>query len=120
MTLPRIVRFLETSDAPGSSCPHCGAEGRYILRFRVEDGRELGAMRGCVKLFPSSLIAHEDLRLRDKEIRLKKSYGPQAALNRADRAAMDAIEAFYAGAGSERTALSLTDSAKCANARKYR
>lgn len=55
-SLPRIVRFLEPVDAPGSQCPHCGAEGRYIERFVVEDGRTLGAMRGwrpCRRLRPS-------------------------------------------------------------------
>ena len=63
---PRIVRFFETKDSPGASCPHCGAEGRYILTFQVEDGRRMGAMRGCVKLFPVSRVATEELRLREK------------------------------------------------------
>ena len=40
-SFPRIVRFYETHDAPDSQCPHCGATGRYILTFQVEDGRRL-------------------------------------------------------------------------------
>lgn len=60
VALPRIVRFLGTDDhGPGgsTSCPHCGAIGRYVIRFQVEDGRHLGAMRGCIKLFPVTELA---------------------------------------------------------------
>lgn len=58
--LPKIVRFLGIDDhGPGgsASCPHCGATGRYVIRFQVEDGRQLGAMRGCIKLFPLTELA---------------------------------------------------------------
>jgi hypothetical protein len=119
-TYPRIVRFFETSDAPDSECPHCGASGRYILNFQVEDGRRLAAMRGCAKLFPTAPIAYEELRLADKLKRLRKSYGPQAHLNRNDTRAMEAIEAFYAGQCSEDQAMLEVKSAKAANSAKYR
>jgi hypothetical protein len=116
-SLPRIVRFLETSDSPGASCPHCGAEGRFVLRFVVEDGRTLGAMRGCVQLFPVSRIAREELRLREKLAGyLKKGWN---GLNRRDTEALAAI-AFYAGACDERSALSIVDGAKRANQARYR
>jgi len=43
------------SEGYGSNtCPHCGAEGRYIIRFLCEDGAERGAMKGCFQLFPGS------------------------------------------------------------------
>jgi len=118
--LPRIVRFLRTHDSPGSTCPHCGAEGRYTLTFQVEDGRTLGAMRGCVQLFPVSRVATEELRLREKLERLQKNYGPNAHLNRRDTEAMDAIEAFFAGNRDERSTLSIVDSAKRANQARFR
>ena len=56
-TYPRIVQIIGTNDAGedgNARCPHCGAEGRYTIWFKVEDGVTLGAMRGCIKLFPRS------------------------------------------------------------------
>lgn len=110
--LPRIVRFLATDDSSGASCPHCGATGRYILNFVVEDGRTLGAMRGCVKLFPVSKIAVEELRLRTKQAQRAK-IGWE--LNAADRGALDAIAEFYAGTVGEQYALNVIQYAKSKN-----
>lgn len=118
--LPRIVRFLGTDDAPGASCPHCGAEGRWILRFQLEDGRRAGAMRGCVKLFPVSRVAVEELRLRDKLAGYVKRFGSGASLNRRDAEAMGACEEFFAGTRDERSTLSVIDGAKRANSARYR
>lgn len=112
MNLPRIVRFLGVDDAPGASCPHCGAEGRYILRFQVEDGRSLGAMRGCAKLFPSSQVAHEHLRLTQKAERYAKLGWK---LNQSDQRAMDACEQFFAREVSESYTLGVIKSAKRQN-----
>jgi hypothetical protein len=117
--LPRIVRFLESEDSPGASCPHCGATGRWIHRFQVEDGRTLAAMSGCVKLFPVSRIATEEARLRTKLTKYLKSYGPNAKLNRRDAEALQAIEDFYAGMSNEQRTLSIIDSAKRANSARY-
>lgn len=115
--LPRIVRFVGKDDAPGARCPHCGAEGRYVFRFQVADGRFLGAMRGCVQLFPVAPIAREEERLRDKA----KRYEEQGwKLNRADSAALDAIEAFYQGVGTEGAAMNLVKSAKRQNQMRHR
>jgi len=115
---PRIVRFLETLDAgEGATCPHCGATGRYILRFMTEDGRELGAMRGCAKLFPVSRIAVEELRLRTKLADYEKQGW---SLNKRDSEALDAIDGFYAGMIGERAALAIVDRAKRANTMRYR
>ena len=52
--LPRVIEVLEVIDCgpgPSASCPHCGADGRYITRFRCDDGTTRGAMSGCFKLF---------------------------------------------------------------------
>ena len=115
--LPRIVRFLETDDAPGSSCPHCGATGRFIHRFVVEDGRTLGAMRGCVKLFPVSPVAREALRLDLKARRYKREGWPMSA---ADQRALDAISALESGTGNEASVLSVIKLAKASNSARYR
>lgn len=115
---PRIVRFLGTDDCPDSTCPHCGAAGRFILRFLVEDGRELAAMRGCASLFPVSRIATEELRMQQKLARYRKQ--GWAKLNRLDTEAMDAIAAFYAGTLDERQALERVDHAKRANQSRFR
>lgn len=116
-TLPRIVKFLSTEDCPGSQCPHCGADGRYILRFQVADGRILGAMRGCAKLFPCSPVAIEGLRLRDKATKYAKQGWK---LNRADSFALDQIELFEMGQGTEQAAMSAVKSAKAQNTNRYR
>lgn len=86
----------------------------------VEDGRTLGAMKGCVKLFPVSRIAMEELRLREKLEKYQKSYGAQARLNRHDEDALKAIEAFYDGTRNERSALFVVEAAKRANQARYR
>jgi len=112
-SFPRIVRFLETTDSPGSSCPHCGADGRFILTFVVDDGRTLGAMRGCAKLFPVSQVAVEELRLRTKQSEYRKR--GWTSLGRRDAEALAAIESFYAGARDERSALAIVRGAKAAN-----
>jgi hypothetical protein len=115
--LPRIVRFLGTDDAPDSSCPHCGATGRYIHRFMVDDGRTLAAMSGCVKLFPCSRIATEEARLRKKlEERTRRGW----KLGWSDRNALDACDRFYAGTLDERSALRTIDLAKRSNQARYR
>lgn len=95
--LPTIVRFFEPirSEPGQAECPHCGARGATIHRFQVEDGRQLGAMSGCVKLFPLSPIANEDLRLRTKVA----GYARQGRrLSSWDLEKRAAIDAFYEGA----------------------
>ncbi len=116
-TFPRIVRFLGTSDSPGDSCPHCGAEGRYVIHFQTESGARGGAMRGCIKLFPTSRIALEELRLTDKQAKYAKQGW---TLNRVDTRALEAIQAFYAGTMTESQALGAVDGAKMVNTARYR
>lgn len=53
-TLPSIVAFIETHDSGeygNATCPHCGAEGRYVHTFICDDGTRRGAMSGCINLF---------------------------------------------------------------------
>jgi hypothetical protein len=53
--LPTRIVTLFTDDSGeygNASCPHCGADGRYIHYFLCDDGRIHGAMSGCIKLFP--------------------------------------------------------------------
>jgi hypothetical protein len=116
-TFPKIIRFKGTDDCPGGSCPHCGATGRWIVRFVDETGQHRGAMRGCIKLFPVSAIALEELRLTDKAAKYAKQGW---TLNRADQGAVNAIEAFYAGALTEVQAMSVVRGAKARNVARFR
>jgi hypothetical protein len=93
-SLPRIVRFLGVDDhGPGgsASCPHCGATGRYVIRFQVEDGRQLGAMRGCVKLFPVTELARQHEHFVAKQTRYS-AQRPPWKLNALDAEALRGIE----------------------------
>jgi hypothetical protein len=116
--LPRIVRFLGTDDCPDSECPHCGARGRFIHHFVLENGEHHAAMSGCVGLFPVSPIAREEARLRKKLADHKKR--GWVGLNKGDTEALEAIEAFYVGIGDELHAMALVRSAKKANAARFR
>lgn len=60
-TLPAIVAVLKIVDHgpcddghASAHCPHCGAGGRYIHYAILEDGTKIGAMRGCIQLFPQN------------------------------------------------------------------
>jgi hypothetical protein len=102
-SLPRIVGYLGTVEA--SVCPHCGARGKIVHRLVTADGRELGAMSGCINLFPMSPVAAEHKRLHTKREKASRttasgrSAGP--ALNRWDTANLDAIESFLRGETTE-------------------
>lgn len=113
---PKIIRFRGVTEGM-TTCPHCGATGRYVWYFQVEDGRELGAMRGCVRLFPVSRIAHEHQRLTMKALKNEK-LGWKLGSN--DSAALDAIEQFYDGQLTEAQALAVVDGAKARNTARYR
>lgn len=106
--LPKLVQYLYThdggpcDDGPTATCPHCGADGRYVHWFKTADGDMRGAMSGCIKLYPVSPVAREDMRLREKEADYAKS-GWQ--LPSWDKKMQQAIEAFYAGTLSEAQAV---------------
>lgn len=58
--LPSVLAIVGVDDfgpcdgGGSASCPHCGAEGRYVINFLCDDGLVRGAMRGCFQLFPGS------------------------------------------------------------------
>jgi hypothetical protein len=62
-TLPKIIAIVDCEDhgpcdpEPSAYCPHCGAGGRYIVRFICEDGKVHGAMKGCIQLYPRHRLA---------------------------------------------------------------
>lgn len=88
---PRVVEVEGITDAGeggGTSCPHCGAEGRYITWFITEDGVRRGAMAGCFKLFPKSRYAAIVATILEKERDYARA-GRQLASW--DRAILDAI-----------------------------
>lgn len=101
-TLPRIIAITGRTDAGeygATTCPHCGANGRYITTFVCEDGKTRGAMSGCIKLFPISPLAkiHADL-LAKSAANVRKGWKPFSSF---DQPKMDAIEAVMAGTMSE-------------------
>lgn len=100
-SLPTIVRFHGMSrTGPGEdNCPHCGAVGSVVHYFECVDGTRRGAMSGCIKLFPVSPVAREDMRLQKKAADYARGNG--YALNRWDHAIREAIDAFYAGTATE-------------------
>lgn len=120
--LPRIVKFLGIDDhGPGgsTSCPHCGATGRYVIRFQVEDGRQLGAMRGCIKLFPVTELARQHEYLVAKKARYA-AQRPPWQLSERDRDALQRIEDAIDGRGDTQQAIWNAQSVRAAAARKYR
>lgn len=67
--LPRIIRFEGCTDSGefgNTTCPHCGAQGRYVYHFVVEGDVRRGAMAGCIKLYPVSPVARVHQTLLEK------------------------------------------------------
>jgi hypothetical protein len=122
-SLPKIVRFVNTvwGESGEMECPHCGARGTVVHTFELEGGRVAGAMSGCIKLFPVSPIANEDLKIRKKEADQKRGKG--YGLNRWDKEVQRIIGDFYAGVLDERAATvmikSQRDQARAWAQRKY-
>lgn len=117
-SLPRIVKFLGTDDCgAGASCPHCEASGRYVIRFQVEDGRTLGAMRGCVKLFPVTELARQHQHFIDKQTRYVKQGWKLSAR---DAEALRFLEAAIDRQADAHQAVVIAQSARKMNAMKYR
>lgn len=53
--------FIGIKDYGATSCPHCGAEGRYIYHWK-ENGKIRAAMAGCYKALTGKLDKGEDAR----------------------------------------------------------
>jgi hypothetical protein len=103
--LPRIIRFDGRSDAGeygAATCPHCGADGRYVWSFLCEDGTRRGAMAGCIRLFPVSAVADEHRKIMERQADREKKGRNLASW---DVAKLAAIEAFHAGETTEGDAL---------------
>lgn len=99
--LPRVIEVLEVIDCgpgPSVSCPHCGADGRYITRFRCDDGTTRGAMSGCFKLFPAHRFCLRVDEIKRREIEAERQGRRLASW---DQAILDAIRAFASGERSE-------------------
>lgn len=92
VVLPKIVRFLEPEIADDSVCPHCGADGKVVHRFEVDDGRTLAAMSGCVKLFPVSPVAKAEQALMKKRVDYRERGWKLPSWDREKEAA---IQAYY-------------------------
>jgi len=104
LTLPKIIYFIGLNDygpcdrGHGSAtCPHCGAEGRYVYAFICEDGTTRGAMKGCVQLFPKHLLATESLRILQKEAEYRAKKPTPWSLPSWDLKIKEAIERFAKG-----------------------
>lgn len=90
-SFPKVVEVETITDYgpdSGMTCPHCGAQGRYVTYFRTEGGTRIGAMRGCFSLFPKSKYA-----ARTERILIKQRDAAKAGRNSAswDVRALDAI-----------------------------
>ncbi len=91
-----IVAVIDCSDGgpcdpePTASCPHCGADGRYIYTCLMSDGSHKGMMKGCLQTFAKDACA------RQCEIAMeKKAHG---YTSRWDERVLDAIDALpYTG-----------------------
>lgn len=92
--LPEAIYIVDIHDAGeygATTCPHCGAQGRFVITFMASDGKEHGAMKGCFKKFPQHRFAKKMLYLLDKE----KSYKAKGwSLPTWDAECMEAIKEF--------------------------
>jgi len=107
-TLPTII-YIEAKhdfgEGGATNCPHCGAKGRYVYRFRCDDGTTREAMSGCIRLFSWSSLVSEHQRIIDKETSGRK-------LASWDREMLDAIEQCARGDIPEWQALNIIGGAK--------
>lgn len=54
-------KFIGVVDCGAASCPHCGAEGRYIYKWE-HNGKVHSAMQGCYKMLTGKLEKGESAR----------------------------------------------------------
>lgn len=104
-TLPKIIRFEGKHDSGeygAATCPHCGADGRYVWTFTCDDGKRHGAMSGCIKLFPVSPLAEEHKKIIERKADRDKKGQTLASW---DIAKLDAIDKVAAGEMHEGAAM---------------
>lgn len=73
--LPEVLFVLDLHDSGefgNASCPHCGAEGRYVYTFACADGTTRGAMAGCFKKFRKHRYAKRMERILTKALAAHK------------------------------------------------
>lgn len=95
--LPRVVEILDLKDYGeygAVSCPHCGAQGRYIYFFTTDNGQSYGAMKGCFRKFPKSPYADRMAKLLGKEKEFKAKKWKLASW---DQDSINAIRAYGEG-----------------------
>lgn len=100
-TLPRIIAydsFYDSGEYGNATCPHCGADGRYVWTFHCADGTKRGAMAGCIKLFKVSPIATEHKKLLERKAEREKTGGKLASW---DVAKLEAITGLVDGTVTE-------------------
>lgn len=96
-SLPRVLYVKHRTDAGefgAATCPHCGADGRYVIHFVCEGGIERAAMAGCFKLFPKSALADESLKILERKADREKQGRSLASW---DLRKWEAIEQVAAG-----------------------
>lgn len=94
--LPRLIAVNQVEDCgpDGCRCPHCDAKDRYITWASAADGQLVGAMAGCLQLFPQSPLLAEHKRATDR-IRDYQRQGWRPAVH--DLNILAAIEAVGRG-----------------------
>ena len=118
--LPRLVKYLGCHDYGEESealCPHCGAQGRYVHSALTEAGTEIGAMAGCIKMFPKSIVFNDSMRLFEKRDKYTRKGWK---LNRHDEDAIYAISQIGVNGFTVEQAMVYVNRAKAINTRKYR
>ncbi len=72
-----------------ATCPHCGADGRYIYTCLMSDGTRKGMMKGCLQTFRKDPCAHACELALEKEAHKKASSW--------DRRILDALDGLNKG-----------------------
>lgn len=96
MTLPRIIQFIERTDAGeygADSCAHCGAKCRYQQVFMGDDGMRHSAAAGCIRLYRVSPVAAEHAKIDERRTERNRDGRTLASW---DLKKLEAIEKFYA------------------------
>ena len=101
--LPAIICIERVEDNgpvedSSATCPHCGAQGRYIFWFKCDDGTQRGAMKGCLSKFKMHRFAKIASDILYKQRENERKGWKMASW---DVSVMDAIEAFARGEISE-------------------
>ncbi len=106
-TLPRIIAMISKTDAGefgATTCPHCGADGRYVWTFLCDDGTTRGAMAGCLQRFPKSRLVDEHKKIIERAAEREQAGRSLASW---DENKLAAINEVIAGTLTEQAALDI-------------